>query len=310
MRIKSSMPWVAVLLVWALAGVVVLWAGETETRSFQVKAGGTLTIDTERGSIEIVARGRKEVTVQVTKKLPLGWFGDQDDLNEFIVEYDQSGDDVTITGRFLDSPGWGHHNRRLRVHYKVTVPEKYNLDLETSGGSITVSDLEGKVEVRTSGGSLTLGDIDGPVNARTSGGSISLSGSAGRAELQTSGGGINVGRVGATLEAKTSGGSIHVKEVQGAVKLETSGGGITATITGQPKGDCSLKTSGGGVTVYLSKDVKVNVNAKTSGGNVSCDLPIMVQGLLGKTEVKGKINGGGPELYLRTSGGSIKIHQR
>lgn len=308
MRISSSMPLAAGLLVWALAGAVVLKAGETETRSFKVGTGGTLTIDSEQGSIEIVARGRKEVTVEVTKKLPLGWFGDRDDLDDFTVEYDQSGDDVTITGRFLDSHGWGRHHRRLRVHYKVTVPEKYNLDLETSGGSITVSDLEGKVEVRTSGGSLNLGDIDGSVNARTSGGSISLRGSAGRAELQTSGGGITVGRVGASLEARTSGGSIHVKEVRGAVELETSGGSIVATIAEQPKGDCSLKTSGGGLTVYLSKDAKVDVNAKTSGGNVRCDLPITVQGLLSKTEVKGKINGGGPELYLRTSGGNIKIH--
>lgn len=301
---------IPVVLFSLLAGAVVLKAGETETKSFKVGSGGNLTLDTEIGSIEIVARGRKEVTVEVTKKLSLGWFGDQDDLSEFIVEYDQSGDNVTITGRFLDSHGWDGHNRRLRVHYKVTVPEKYNLDLETSGGSINVSDLEGTVTVRTSGGSLDLGDIDGPVNARTSGGSISLDGSTGSTELQTSGGGITVGRVGATLEARTSGGSIHVEEVQGAVDLETSGGGITAAITRQPKGDCSLKTSGGGVTVYLSKDVKVDLNAKTSGGNVSCDLPIMVQGLLGKTEVKGKINGGGPELYLRTSGGSIKIHSR
>ncbi len=301
---------VPLALLSLLAGAVVLKAGETETRSFKVGAGGTLTLDSERGSIEIVARGRKGVTVEVTKKLPLDWFGDQDDLNEFIVEYDQSGDNVTITGRFPYSHRWGDHNRRLRIHYKVTVPKKYNLDLETSGGSITVSDLEGKVDVRTSGGSLDLGAIDGPVDAHTSGGSISLDGSSGRTELQTSGGGINVGRVGASLEAKTSGGSIHVKEVQGAVELETSGGSIIATIAEQPKGDCSLKTSGGGVTVYLSKDVKVDVDAKTSGGSVKCDMPIMVQGLLGKTEVKGKINGGGPELYLRTSGGSIKIHSR
>ncbi len=32
-----------------------------------------------------------------------------------------------------------------------------------------------------------------------------------------------------------------------------------------------------------------------------------VSGLLGKNEVKGKINGGGPELYLRSSGGPVRI---
>jgi len=40
---------------------------------------------------------------------------------------------------------------------------------------------------------------------------------------------------------------------------------------------------------------------------VMCEMPIMVQGLLGKSEVNGKINGGGPELYLRSSGGSVRI---
>ena len=61
------------------------------------------------------------------------------------------------------------------------------------------------------------------------------------------------------------------------------------------------------MTVYLAKGIKVDVNAKTSGGNVRCEMPIMVQGLLGKNEVNGKINGGGPQLYLRTSGGSVRI---
>ncbi len=310
MRINSSVPLAAGLLVWALAGAVVLRAGETETKSFKVGAGGTLTIDTEQGSIEIVARGRKGVTVEVTKKLPLGWFGDQDDLNEFMVEYDQSGDNVKITGRFLDSHSWGRHNRRLMVHYKVTVPEKYNLDLETSGGSITVSDLEGKVEVRTSGGSLDLGDIDGSVNARTSGGSISLSGSSGQAELKTSGGGITVGLVGASLEAKTSGGSIHVKEVQGAVNAETSGGSITAQLAKQPEQDCKLETSGGNITVYLAEDVAVNLDASTSGGGLWSDVSINTKGRIRSGSLRGTINGGGPELYLHTSGGSIKIHSR
>ncbi len=310
MSIISRSLIVPVVLFSLLAGAVVLKAGETETKSFKVGSGGTLTLDSERGSIEIVARGRKEVTVEVTKKLPLGWFGDQDDLNEFTVEYDQSGDNVNITGRFLGSHGWGDHNRRLRVHYKVFVPKKYNLDLETSGGSITVSDLEGKVDVRTSGGSLDLGDIDGPVNARTSGGSISLSGSTGQAELQTSGGGITVGQVDASLEARTSGGSIHVKEVKGAVELKSSGGSITAQLAEQPEQDCKLETSGGNITVYLAKNVAVNIDASTSGGSVWSDVSITTKGRIRSGRLRGTINGGGPQLYLHTSGGSIKIHSR
>ena len=71
-----------------------------------------------------------------------------------------------------------------------------------------------------------------------------------------------------------------------------------------------MTTSGGGIDVYLVKDVKVSVDASTSGGHVSTDFPITVQGKLQSSKLKGEINGGGPQLYLRTSGGSIDIYEK
>ena len=48
---------------------------------------------------------------------------------------------------------------------------------------IEVDDLEGTVDVNTSGGSISMGDIVGPVRAHTSGGSISLDGAQGDAQI-------------------------------------------------------------------------------------------------------------------------------
>ncbi|UCH61885.1 MAG: DUF4097 family beta strand repeat protein [Fidelibacterota bacterium] len=296
------------------------------TRSFNVDYGGTLTVDTERGSIEVTTTRAKNVEVEITRKVSFGWAGDADEiLEDFEIEFDHSGKDVSIVAESRRGWGWFGRNIRLRIHYAITVPEKYNLDLATSGGSIKIADLEGDVKCETSGGSLNISQIKGSIYGRTSGGSITLKGSDGEADLKTSGGGINIGQVaghveahtsggsiyideaGGEVEVSTSGGSIHVSEVQGTIRASTSGGSIRATISKQPKSDCSLKTSGGGVTVHLAEGIKVDVDAKTSGGNVRCEMPIMVQGLLGKNEVKGKVNGGGPELYLRSSGGPVRI---
>jgi hypothetical protein len=52
------------------------------------------------------------------------------------------------------------------------------------------------------------------------------------------------------------------------------------------------------------------VDAKTSGGKVVTEFPVIVQGELKKSVLVGKINGGGPELLLRTSGGNIKLYKR
>ncbi len=296
------------------------------SRTFDVDYGGTLTVDTERGSIEVKTTSKKTVTVEISLKVPFGKDGDAEEiLEDFDIEFDHSGKNVTVTLESRHGWDWFGWDNHLRIHYDITVPEKYNLDLNTSGGSIKIADLEGDVECETSGGSLRISEIKGSIYGRTSGGSITLKGSDGTADLKTSGGGIEIGHVtghvkahtsggsihideaGGEVEGSTSGGSIRVNEVRGAIRATTSGGSISATISKQPEKDCTLKTSGGGVTIYLAKGIKVDVNAKTSGGSVRCDMPITVSGLLGKNEVKGKINGGGPELYLRSSGGPVRI---
>jgi DUF4097 and DUF4098 domain-containing protein YvlB len=107
------------------------------------------------------------------------------------------------------------------------------------------------------------------------------------------------------VEAHTSGGSITVKEVINYVDATTSGGSITASLSDQPTADCRLNTSGGTVTVLLPAGVQADVRAKTSGGRVHCDFP--VKGSIGKRSMNVKINGGGPLLDLKTSGGSIYV---
>jgi hypothetical protein len=66
-----------------------------------------------------------------------------------------------------------------------------------------------------------------------------------------------------------------------------------------------LTTSGGSVTAYLANDIAVDLDASTSGGRVKSDF--MVVGKIKKTSIKGTINGGGPDLKLKTSGGSVRI---
>jgi hypothetical protein len=48
-----------------------------------------------------------------------------------------------------------------------------------------------------------------------------------------------------------------------------------------------------------------------SGGHVANDFPVTVkaQGELKRSALQGKINGGGPLVWLRTSGGNIHIEK-
>jgi HSP20 family molecular chaperone IbpA len=237
-----------------------LAAAKTIDKTFDADAGDTLTVRTDGGSVNIKTHGKDsiDVTAEIEGK----------DSDEFEVSFDNNRDGLTIIGERARNNGWGYNN--LRVKFYITIPDKYNVDVNTAGGSISVDDLEGEVEVDTSGGSIKLGNIVGNV------------------------------------KAETSGGSIKTQDIDGNVNAHTSGGSIKVTMTKQITEDASLTTSGGSVTANLVHDIKVDIDASTSGGRVRSDFS--VDGKVTKRSVRGEINGGGPKLRLKTSGGSIHIN--
>jgi len=263
---------------------------EKKTKTFDVKNGGKLVMNVERGSINIIAKSGSKMIVEVIKKAKTSSNEKAKKLfDNYKLEFKKKGNDVHIDGEFVKKIKRLFSNNKFYLKFIITLPSKYDLDLRTSGGSISVSDLEGEIKAKTSGGSLKFNSVIGNVNAKTSGGSI------------------RIGKVKGEVKVHTSGGGIYVEEVMGTIIAGTSGGSIKAYISKQPNADCSLKTSGGSINISLAKELKLNLYARTSGGGISTDFPIIVKGKLSKNKLETAINGGGPELTLKTSGGNIRI---
>ena len=192
-----------------------------------------------------------------------------DNAEDFNVTHELDGNNVIVEGKYSKGDrSWGW-SRDIKVAYTITVPKEFDLNLRTAGGSIRVDDLVGDLNANTSGGSIKIKDIEGDV------------------DLHTSGGSIRTGSILGNLDAHTSGGSIE------------------ATFAKQLTEDAELRTSGGSITVYMIEDMKVELDASTSGGRVRSEFDI--DGRVKKKYARGKINNGGPELTLRTSGGSVKV---
>ncbi len=264
-------------------------------KSFAVSSGGQLTVNADRGSIEVAATDGGTVEVKITREARAASEAEAKEmLRDHELTFNHQGDKVEITAKYKgDRRLWEGFRRQLQVRFQISVPRKYNIDLKTAGGAITVSDLAGKVRVETAGGSLNIGRIQGPVWARTAGGRVALGGATEAADLMTSGGSIAVDDVGSVINARTSGGS------------------ISARFATQPKGDCSLHTSGGSIRADLAVKIAVELNAQTGGGRVTSDLPVTgtMDGGQGRSHLHGKINGGGPALVLETGGGSIHLRK-
>src|SRR5699024_2706871 len=60
------------------------------------------------------------------------------------------------------------------VDYDVTVPEDTSLDVETTSGQVTVSNVHGDLEVENTSGSVDVDDHVGDVSVQTVSGNIEL----------------------------------------------------------------------------------------------------------------------------------------
>ncbi len=309
--------WALILFAVLTAACTVSVSGGIEdilTKTYSVSPGGTLTVNADLGSIEVEATSGSSVDIRVLQEVRTSNQNKADKiLKDFEVDFSQQGNDVFIKAEYQRHGWqklWDNISKHLRIKFIVSVPRVYNVDLKTSGGSISVRGTEGQVKSRTSGGSLDFQQIKGDIYGKTSGGSIGIGEVDGDVDIHTSGGSIRIARASGSVDAHTSGGSITVEEVMGPIKAHTSGGSVKAYIASQPASSCRLSTSGGSVTVLLNEDVALDINAKTSGGRVHTDFPVTIMGKIDKRSLYGKINGGGPELHLRTSGGSIYIREK
>jgi hypothetical protein len=226
-------------------------------------------------------------------------------------------------------------DNELSISFKVYTPTKISTDLNTSGGSISLSNIEGNLDFRTSGGSLRLDRVAGKINGKTSGGSINVSDAkneidlstsggsisakncSGKINLHTSGGTLNLVNLSGDVKARTSGGGIHGKDLSGDVEAHTSGGSIDFE---NISGSMNASTSGGSINIDVNKLDKF-LTLRNSGGNVHVTVPknqgfdldlrgdrirtkdfSNFSGSIEDDEIKGKLNGGGAAVTIKGNG--------
>jgi len=290
---------------------------ETIDKTYKVGKGGTLRLSSDEGPIYVDTWLEDKVRVVVVKKVDVRNKSRAEEVFEDIeVRITKSGNDIKVEGR---TP-WRKSRRGFSLSFEITVPYKYNVDVETDGGSIRIADLEGNLTAETAGGSIRVGQIfNGDLNVKTAGGSIEIveikngngiaitaGGSikvgdvSGDLKVHTSGSSINLGKIGGKADARTSGGSIKIEEGGTDLDASTSGGSIYVNYANGP---VKVSTSGGSISIG---DTKGDIDARTGGGSIQIGKgggQVTVYAGAGSISVEGSQ---GP-VMVETAGGSIEI---
>jgi len=273
-------------------------ADKQYNETFSFNPGGDLVMDLRVGNVDIQSWDRDEVAFEADVN------GSSKFVKDYKFDFDHSSNRLEINGD-LPYRRW-NWNFRSKVRVTLKVPQNCHLDIRTSGGNISAANVSGHSQLRTSGGNLDLSNLEGELVAKTSGGHIKVKRVFGKTYLSTSGGNIHLEDLDGDITAKTSGGNVDLLGVAGEIVAKTSGGNIEIRLVGPYKG-IQASTSGGHIRCYVEGELNADLNARTSGGRVQVDFPITITGKISKSKVQGKVNGGGPPMELRSSGGNIKV---
>ena len=138
---------------------------------------------------------------------------------------------VEVASGRVSVRGPGEEGQSWSVYLLVQAPRNANIDLKTTNGPISLTDLSGKITAQTTNGPLSIKDCSGEVNASAHNGPISLRGSTGDIHAQTQNGPISVALTGTAwqgpgLEAHAQNGPVSLsmpENFQSGVIVQTDG---------------------------------------------------------------------------------------
>jgi hypothetical protein len=151
------------------------------------------------------------------------------------------------------------------------------LDLQTSGGNITVDHVVSRASITTGTGSVRIREIDGSAVVKNSNGDSTIRDVTGDLQVKAANGSITVERPRGSVTAKTSNGSIRIGDAsRGTLQLETSAGELEVGIHPGSTAYLDVHTKSGTFENLMETagqpapgEETVHVYARSSFGNIT-----------------------------------------
>ena len=193
-------------------------------------------------------------------------------------------------------------NSRNSNHFEIWVPTRFNVDVSSGGGEITITGVEGRFTGRTGGGEIMLSNVSGRAELTTGGGEVTVTNSNLEGTVATGGGQATV--------TNTSGG---VRVTSGSGPVIRDGSGVSQTRTYGVGGlDPQTVVSGSGQTTTITSNGRAIVSGNGAvsmtwaGGDIRLDdLPNGGSFTTGGGEVV--VGSVGGRASFTTGGGDVRI---
>lgn len=161
---------------------------ETFKKNIKVESTTRLTVENRNGNIEVSTWDRDEVGITAIKKVRAGSKDDVSKLMEHLqIEISIDHDEIEVITKYPNSRGkrrsdsffgWmmgESSNISYSVSYEIKVPEKFDLDLNSTNGRVEVEGTNGRMRLETTNGKILGNKVKGSARCSTTNGSINVS---------------------------------------------------------------------------------------------------------------------------------------
>lgn len=126
-------------------------------------------------------------------------------------------------------------------------------------------------------------------------------------KVEDTNGAITVSNVTGNINLGTTNGRIEALRCAGSMSASTTNGAIRAELV-QTSGSkmMQFETTNGSIALTVPPNFGADVAADTTNGSIHSDLPVTTKSF-SRRELRGTLNGGGVQLELHTTNGSIEI---
>jgi hypothetical protein len=274
-------------------------------RSFEIRPGGTLAVDVHDADVQVETGSGASVEIKLYLHAEdMEWARQMYERARFRAE--SQGSTVRLISQEVrvDRSDWGGR-RWYSVRASIRIPRQFDVSIRTGDGDVVVGDLNGSLDLRTADGDVAVGRVKGVVEAHTQDGDVIVGDVEGpRVSIRSQDGDLSMGAL-AVQEAviETQDGDVSVESVTGDVRVDTHDGDLRIGLTSVE--GASIRTGDGDVTVYLPETFTADVDIQSE--SIDIGDAFRVTGTVSRHRMKGKMNGGGPPLTVRTGDGSVTV---
>jgi hypothetical protein len=301
LRVKHRSLAVSALMLIAFACAA---NAEEYVKTYPVAHRADVRIHADESSIHVITSDSNQVEFRVRSEgIAALQFGQQ-----VHVDSHQSGDEVELTVKVARGITIGFNNRTLKT--EVHMPRNADLLIDTHDGAVEVASIDGNITIRTKDGAIKASQLSGHIELNTGDGGINVDGLKGESRLHTGDGSVDLLNIDGKLQAASGDGSIHVEGRFDSLDISSGDGSVSARVArgSRMSSPWKVRTKDGSVRLALPPDLQANLDVSTRDGHIASDLPVTVHGDIGRSQVQGTLNGGGPLLTVHTGDGAIRLN--